>query len=552
VAALVVLALAAAPILVAYLLDLLGLPFPPWPMLAAALAAGTATVTVLRRGAVRAAADLWMWTALVAAVAAWLVWVARPALLPLSTGSDLTHHLLLIRYLEQHWRLVHDPGVGRYLGEMAQYTPGSHILAALAGAWSGTDGLRALHTVQALAVALKVGFLWLIALRLLPADLPRRAMALLGVVLLWGAPVYFLGGMLDFGFVAQVVAELFAVALWWIAVAWDTAPSTRLSALFAAVAAAAFLTWPVYAGPPLLAFFVTVSLRRDLPFPTRLQHLLLACVPFGVVALTYFAGRLQWLQLAGTGGASPWPSVASYGWATLALSLIGLVRLVTASRGRATVLFVLAALAQTAALYLAAVRSGADRPYMALKMFYLLLLPMVACAAIGAGTAWAALRDVTRRLAGRRLSLERSASPAAWGLVAVAAVVVFRPLVLYPQRLHPQPPAISAPLYEAGRWARAHVPPACVEYLVGDDETAYWLHLAVLGNPRVWSRSADNSTYEPVAALVRWLTPNGLPYAIADLPALPRDVREDLDVMRRFDTAAVVRRRGPWTCAEPR
>jgi hypothetical protein len=62
-------------------------------------------------------------------------------------------------------------------------------------------------------------------------------------------------------------------------------------------------------------------------------------------------------------------------------------------------------------------------------------------------------------------------------------------------------------------------------------------------------RTGDNSTYEPRDAVVRWLTPNGLPYAIADLPALPRDVRDELDVVRRFDTAAVVRRRGPSVCA---
>ena len=92
------------------------------------------------------------------------------------------------------------------------------------------------------------------------------------------------------------------------------------------------------------------------------------------------------------------------------------------------------------------------------------------------------------------------------------------------------------------------MPAPCVEYLVGDDETAYWLHLAVLGNPRMSPRTGDNRTYEPTDAVVRWLTPGGLPYAIADLPALPRGVRDELDVMQAFGTAAVVRRRGPTSC----
>ena len=50
---------------------------------------------------------------------------------------------------------------------------------------------------------------------------------------------------------------------------------------------------------------------------------------------------------------------------------------------------------------------------------------------------------------------------------------------------------------------------------------------------------------------MRWLTPNGLPYAIADLPALPKDVREELDVIQPFGTAAVVRRRGASACDAP-
>jgi hypothetical protein len=144
----------------------------------------------------------------------WLAWLARPYLLPLSTGPDLTHHLILIRYIEEHWRLVHDASVERFLGEMAQYTPGSHILAALAGAWSGTDGLRSLHMVQALAVALESGFLVLISRRLMPAGVPR-VLALVSALFLLASPRYFLGEFTEYGFVAQVVAQLFVVAMWW-------------------------------------------------------------------------------------------------------------------------------------------------------------------------------------------------------------------------------------------------------------------------------------------------------------------------------------------------
>ena len=70
----------------------------------------------------------------------------------------------LIRYIEEHWRLVHQAGVEDYLGEMVYYTPGSHILAALAGAWTRTTGLHALHTVLSVTVALSIGALLLVQL----------------------------------------------------------------------------------------------------------------------------------------------------------------------------------------------------------------------------------------------------------------------------------------------------------------------------------------------------------------------------------------------------
>jgi hypothetical protein len=72
----------------------------------------------------------------------------------------------------------------------------------------------------------------------------------------------------------------------------------------------------------------------------------------------------------------------------------------------------------------------------------------------------------------------------------------------------------------------------------------------VLGNPRLTPRSTDSDTFKPDLAIVRW--PGGFPYAIADLPALPRGVREELDIVRQFDTAAVVRRSGPSSCGAER
>jgi hypothetical protein len=358
--------------------------------------------------------------------------------------------------------------------------------------------------------------------------------------------VYFVGGFTDFGFVAQVVAELFAVAMWWACAAWDAQPDLRTALVFSVAGAAAFLTWPVYTGAPSLAFFVIVMLRSGLTLRARAAHLVAAFGLFGGFALVYLLPRLGWLQLAGTGGAAPWPSIDAYSWPLTALAVAGYVLCLRHRRGRATAIFVAALLAQTAAFYVLALRSGAPQPYMALKMFYLFLWPMVGCAIVAVGDAWAVGATLYRSHQ-RRVALERVAS---WAMVAIAFVLAARPLWREPRLLHPRPPAISAPLYAAGGWARANLPPACIEYLVGDDETAYWLHLAVLGNPRVWDRTGDNATYEPTGAVIRWLTPGGLPYAIADLPALPRDVREELEIVRQFGPAAIVRRKGPSSCTD--
>jgi len=539
--ALSIVAVPVASVLGAYLLDLAGIRFSPLPMLILALAASGLTFARLRPRTIGrdAVPDVVLFAVVVAGVAAWLAWLARPYLLPLSTGPDLTHHLILIRYIEEHWRLVHDGSLERFLGEMAQYTPGSHILAALAGAWSGTDGLRSLHMVQALAVALESGFLVLISRRLLPPGVPR-GLALTSSLLLLASPRYFLGGFTEYGFLAQVVAQVFAVAMWWATAVWDAAPDLRIGAAFGFLGAAAFLSWPVYTGPPALAFFLVVALRNDRSLAARARHLAAGFAPLALFAGIYLVGRLGWLQLAGTGGAAPWPSVQSYSWPLVILSTVGLVFATARRRGRTSAVFLFSVVAQTAAFYLIALRSGAPQPYMALKMFYLLLWPMAACASMAVGELWIRIGPLG---AGSR----RPAAAAATLLFVVLAIVSTR-LVRKPALLHPLPPAVSLPLYEAGMWARVNVPPQCIEYLVGDDETAYWLHLAVLGNPRMSDRTGDNSTYEPNDAVMRWLTPNGLPYGIADLSALPRGVREELDIVQQFGTAAIVKRRGPASC----
>lgn len=581
----------ASTIVLAYLIDWAGWPFAPFVMLPLAFAAGALALAGLAHRVAWRLQELSALAAIVGGTFAWLLWIARPSFLPLGTGPDLTHHLLLIQYIERNWRLVHDAGVEAFLGEMIHYTPGSHILVALAGRWSGTTGLHALHAVVSAAVALKAGFVFLIALRVLapdarghdpwpslvlgPSTQPRARdearqgsacqlpFAVLAALLLFGSPVYFLQSFLGYSFMAQVVSELFAVVMWWALIVWPRGSRIAPGVAFGLAGAAAFLTWPIWIGPPLLAlagltvFEVVGSMRaraRDARPPVwrRPVELTVALVPIILVATLYIAARPGWLQMASSGGTSPWPDVSAYaGWLLLAGAIAGVFVACLRREAVATVTLVVAISAQTVLLFALARIRHADAPYLALKMFYLVLYPQAVLTALAAASAWRLAAGVVAAAGAGRWTRSAQASirAAAWLPAAAVALLVAVPVLATPQTiLGSRRPALSAPLELAGIWARANVPAGCVEYLVSDPETAYWLHLAVLGNPRMSARTGDNATYELQQAVVRWLTPGGLPYAIADLSGLSRDVAGDLDVLARFGTAAVAKRRGDSAC----
>ncbi len=101
----------------------------------AAVVSGAAALSCLRsRHLVRGTSDLIAWLGIVVFVIATLLRVSWPSLVPPGRGPDLTHHLLLVDYIEQNRHLVHDRSLDGAMGEMAHYTPGAHLLAVIAGA----------------------------------------------------------------------------------------------------------------------------------------------------------------------------------------------------------------------------------------------------------------------------------------------------------------------------------------------------------------------------------------------------------------------------------
>jgi hypothetical protein len=111
-------------------------------------------------------------------------------------------------------------------------------------------------------------------------------------------------------------------------------------------------------------------------------------------------------------------------------------------------------------------------------------------------------------------------------------------------------PVVDIDLSNAGRWARQTLQPGCVDYIVDNAEQAYWLHLAVLGQPRSSLRTAEIDGYTPNRAIGRWIEGSTLPYAIARRELLPGEVLRDADILRQFGAAVVIQRRGA-ACPSP-
>lgn len=523
----------AALVIAPYLLGWSGAALRPWltGVLALALAAD-----VFRRVGTDAdgpaeADGAWscaMWLAVVAGVATWLVWASWPLLLPPGGGSDLTHHLVLVDVLARTRHLVDGDAMVGALGEMAHYTPGLHLAIVTVGELVGVAPWRAAHPVMIATVALKAGFVFLIALRLLTGVRARVPLALSAVAFVLFMPrVYSVGGFLQSGYLAQVAAEVFVVAGWWALGAWHERPRRIWLALLGACGAATFLVWPIWIGPLLLATAIVVATRAGLSVGERARALLYAVAPVVLVAVLHLSRHAAYLRMAGTSGAVPAFVPDGAWWVLVVLATAGFVSWAREPRARVTVAFAGALALQAAALVALARSRGAETPYMAVKMTYLAAYPLAVLAAAGFGRTAATLSA-------------RVASMAGWARAGIVGLVAVRLAAGFAL-----PPAIVSPdLAAAGEWARAHVQPDCVDYVVPNGDTAYWLHLAVMGNPRDAARISELDHYALNAAVGRWIDGSSRPYAIAGRALLPAEVRGETEAVFSAGDAVVIARRG--------
>lgn len=544
-------AAAAALMATGYLLDAVGLAIHPVGLGVAALAAAVIALVAFRERVGAPAAALAIVSCLVAAALGYFFWLAWPSLLPVTIGPDIVHHLQLIHVIHRTHHLANDSALGPYLLEMMNYTPGSHMTAAAVAHWARLDPVRVLFPLTALFVAVKVGIVYVLALRLL-AEKPGAAVyALAAPVLLMIPAPYVLGSFFEFFYFAQVLSETFAVAMVMAALGWMRTGARRYLWLAAACGIGVFLSWPVWILPGGAAVLTAIAFDGA-PLRKRVLSAVIVVVPVALIGLLHASTHAAGASIIGSSGAVTKPSAETLGVAFVVLGVAGAILAVrsrpagpersAASRGMwpVAVLFAVTIL-QALALAAFDARAGARSFYMPFKMVYLIVLPCAVLGALALATASDAVASRLPRIRTPRLAGARS------GQAAAAAVPLLIAALLANGRVpvkRPRSP-ISESALAAGLWARDTLPAGCIDYFSRHWLTGYWLHLDVLGNPRVSDRMRAE-TFEFPDTVGKWIQGKGLPYGIVeDFAEIPHDARVDMVPVREFGRSAIVKNTRP-------
>jgi hypothetical protein len=518
----------AAVLAAGYGLDLIGLEMAPLVLLAVFVAALAASTVASSRGFPGAAetAHFAGFIGVTVVSTLYLLWLASPSLLPVTIGPDVVHHLQLIHLIQRTHRLAHDPALQPYLLEMMNYTPGSHILAAAAGDWMRADALRVVQPITAVLTGVKLGLVYLIAVRVAAPSRTAAVTALAAPVLAFVPAVYTIGSSFHFFFFAQVVSEAFAIGMLLSLVWWRQSGRLACLGAFAGCAVGVFLSWPVWLGPGVVVLIVSLLFAR-LAWSERVVLGAIALAPVTLLAVVHSLIHAEAGRILSAAGAVTAPSLEAFGPGFVLLAVAGLVIASWRMRGAIpVVLFPIVALAQAGALALLGMRAGSTSFYLPFKMMYLVVFPG---AILGALTLIWMAEAVASRVP--RMRLVATVVPA-----VVAIVLAAGRLPRAPQRS-----PINEPSYAVGVWARAHVPPACVDYFSTHWLTGYWLHLDVFGNPRDSDRMRAES-FEFRDSVGKWLQGRGLPYAfVENLSDIPRELRPDMIPIHTVGSATLVR-----------
>jgi len=542
----VLVVIAAAIIITAYCLDVLGWPINPALMVGVLLIEIVTVLGIMLRHkrwprVVINGPGLAGFLFVTVGLLAYLSWLAGPAWLPPTQSSDLVHHLSLIDFIQQRQMLPHDPALPKYLGEMGMYPAGSHILAAVITGWFGTIGLSVIFPVLAGTIVVKVGLLYNTALHLTPT---RRhpALVIAGVSLLLFAWNYFFIPITWHFYYGQVVAEMFTIAMLWATVRFDARPSSDWLWFSSLCGAALALTWTVWLPIPLLTLLIVIARQSGVSIRTKLEWVSLSVLPLIGGGWLYITGYLgNNLAIFVHEGAAVLPSIESYSPWLLTFAAIGLIGSWRNRRARSIRFMLSIAFLQAVVLFCTSLVYLTGF-YWVWKVMHILIYPMALFAALAFDGLW--------NLPARRWPMARGQRWARLAMILPVAVIGCAAIVVLPP-VRP-PSAVSDAAYEAGQWAKANLSNTdCVDYIADHWVTAYWLHIAVLGNPRLSPHTdaivADWNYTQSWAT--RWRDADGLPFAIvADLTTVPDAIRAHFNVLYTSGQAAVVQRIGQPVC----
>jgi hypothetical protein len=293
-----------------------------------------------------------------------------------------------------------------------------------------------------------------------------------------------------------------------------------------------FLSWPVWLGPPIATLGFALRVAR-VSWRARMVAAAVAILPIAIAVAVHSMQHAAEGRILAASGTVTSPSVAAFGAGFLLCAIAGAVLSVRLRAARPVAVFLAVTLLQSLALAALATRAGSGSFYMAFKMVYLAVFPAAVLGAL-------ALMWVSARLASRRAAL----APASAFAPLVVAVLLLVGRVPVSRQVGPIVPSA----HDAAVWVRARTAPACVDYFTAHWLTGYWLHLDVLGNPRVSDRMRAE-TFEFRDTVGKWIEGRGLPYGIVeDLSALPRELRPDVTPVHRAGRFVVIRNHRPAPC----
>ncbi len=537
----------ASLLLTAYLLDAAGWPIEPGVVGALSISMPAGALAVLWRARLlrdvrRDAGELAGFVLTVVGFFVFAMALAAPSFLPRTHSGDTVNHLVLIDFIRLHHTLPHDPRLRYYLGDMATYPPGSHVLGALVASWLGTPGVRVLHAVMAYSVAVNAALVYSMTVRLLPGARAAPVFGLTASLLLLSAFEYVIGPLLRWGFYSQVIAETFALATLWTLLLYDRVRARVFPVMFAVFGIATLLTWVGWLVVPLAAVTAYLALRAGIAAGGKIADWAIAVLPVVVVGLFDTLARRADSGMLTAEGSVLSPSVDAFGLPLLVLGCLGAVLAVRQARARPVLIFLGMVLAQAAVLWMIQTHLRVSSYYATFKTLYLLVYPLAALAALALATLWSRLECSWSRLQSPR---------SAWLTLALPVIVVGSMLWRKPRVDWPS--AITQPVYESGLWARVNLPNGCVDYLLSKWPahwvTVEWLQVNVLGNPveSERTRRAAQKFERRRTAQDPWEDPERLPYAIVgNWQELPRRVRERYTILYTSvdGTSAVVQRMG--------